>query len=118
MLRQIPKAIREYILEKYNNHCVYCGAFASTVDHIIPYAYTQEHNPDNLVACCNDCNSIALDKVFDNFEQKAAYSPAAALAAVWVGCINIIAKLRRETHRKRGDCSTIATRNLNFLQRK
>lgn len=83
MKRLLSPAIREYILEKYNYHCVYCGAYANTVDHIIPYAYIQEHNPDNLVACCNDCNVIAQDKIFENFEQKATYIKEARSRKKW-----------------------------------
>ncbi len=72
-MRRIPSGLREKILRHYNYICVYCGDFANSVDHIIPYSYHPNHDPDNLVAACMDCNLIAGDLVFDSFEEKAEH---------------------------------------------
>lgn len=45
------------VLKRDGYRCVYCGARASTVDHIVPQC---EKGPDswkNMVACCGSCNN-------------------------------------------------------------
>ncbi len=64
---------RDSILEKYNYTCVYCGASASTVDHIEPYDWNHNNDSSNLVAACVECNVIAGDKIFGSFQEKADY---------------------------------------------
>lgn len=40
-----------------NPVCVYCGAPATTVDHVIPVAKGGTSDPGNLVAACIACNA-------------------------------------------------------------
>lgn len=69
----LSDALREDVLERDAFMCAYCDGFADTVDHIVPYAYCQTHDRDNLVAACMDCNLIASDKIFDSLIHKRAY---------------------------------------------
>ena len=71
--RQIPKAIREAILAKLGNACVYCGGVASALDHIVPYEADPIHLESNLVPSCVLCNSIAHDHVFGSLGEKRRY---------------------------------------------
>lgn len=66
----IPEKVRQDVLERDAFMCAYCDGLADTVDHIIPYAYCQTHDRDNLVACCLDCNLIAGDKIFESLSAK------------------------------------------------
>ena len=68
--------------EEYNTRkCTYCGEDATTKDHIIPVSFytankrsgrnfTPLYNRDNLVDSCQQCNSIAGNKIFDNVDEK------------------------------------------------
>lgn len=64
---------KELILERDNYLCVYCLSEAFEVDHVIPFSWSQCDDPDNLVACCHECNLIAHDLIFDNFNLKSKY---------------------------------------------
>ena len=64
---------REKVLKEYGYVCVYCGETATCVDHIQPYCWSHNNDYENLVASCDDCNKIAGDKIFDNFQQKREY---------------------------------------------
>lgn len=69
--RKIP---RMKILRRDNYICGYCFENqATTVDHIIPVAYKDNPNEDNLIACCTRCNSIAGSKVFSSIQEKRDY---------------------------------------------
>ena len=50
--RRIAKAI----LRRDNYTCHWCGAHATTADHINPRALGGDDNPANLVAACTTCN--------------------------------------------------------------
>lgn len=58
---------RAQILSRDNNECQYCGAQATTVDHVIPVAKggTDEHS--NLQAACARCNYSKHDKDVETF---------------------------------------------------
>ena len=63
-----------------DHHCAYCGEYADTKDHIIPYSFNHSGkrradmgDSDNLVPCCRECNSIASNLVFDDFYKKKDY---------------------------------------------
>ena len=45
------------ILNRDKHECCYCGGYGNTVDHIIPKDLGGESTWDNLVACCESCNS-------------------------------------------------------------
>ncbi len=63
--QQIPtswRAIRELILHRDLNLCGYCGAFADTVDHILPKSRGGNNHPKNLIAACRHCNYSKNDR--------------------------------------------------------
>lgn len=45
------------VLVRDNHRCVYCGAKATTIDHVWPRALGGEDSYENCVACCEPCNS-------------------------------------------------------------
>jgi hypothetical protein len=54
---QNPK-VRERILKKYNNKCVWCGATENlTIDHIKPVKLGGDNSDKNLQVLCRSCNS-------------------------------------------------------------
>ena len=54
--------IRIRILERDGRICHYCGAPATSVDHVIPKARGGSNNETNLVACCASCNASKRDR--------------------------------------------------------
>lgn len=54
---QNPK-VRERILQKYNNKCMWCGATDNlTIDHINPVKLGGDNSDKNLQVLCRSCNS-------------------------------------------------------------
>lgn len=61
------KKIRLRILQRDGYECYWCGADATTCDHVIPVARGGTDEPDNLVAACKRCNFSRQDKMPDEF---------------------------------------------------
>jgi hypothetical protein len=55
----VSKRTRYEVLRRDNHTCRYCRATDAplTVDHVTPVALGGTDAPDNLVACCRDCNA-------------------------------------------------------------
>ena len=70
---QLSKKQKDEILNAQNFECYYCDyslkPYKTHFDHVIPFAYNQNNNSDNIVASCNICNVHKLDKVFDDFDS-------------------------------------------------
>lgn len=78
--RQFGSGLVRKIAKQQNNKCYWCGREFDThiikhdkivtltihIDHIIPFAYSQNNTNENFVASCNICNLFKGDKVFDN----------------------------------------------------
>jgi 5-methylcytosine-specific restriction endonuclease McrA len=48
---------RRLVMQRDSYRCAYCGAHASTVDHIVPRSLGGQTSFRNCVACCRACNS-------------------------------------------------------------
>lgn len=57
--------LRALVYRVHGRVCVYCGAYADTVDHVDPVSISGEALPslDKLVPACRRCNSIKGNKV-------------------------------------------------------
>lgn len=64
---------KEKILKRDRGLCQYCGHPTTGVDHIIPVSFKLDNRPENLVCCCRLCNSIASNKLFEDFIAKKIY---------------------------------------------
>lgn len=51
------EAVRAYVLDRDAYTCHWCGARATTVDHVIARAQGGTDALTNLVAACSPCNS-------------------------------------------------------------
>lgn len=49
--------VRARVLARDHGVCGYCGAPATTVDHVVAKANGGTDDPSNLIACCKPCNS-------------------------------------------------------------
>ena len=53
---------RRAIFARDGGRCVYCGATATSIDHVIPRSRGGEHVWENVVSACHRCNHIKADK--------------------------------------------------------
>jgi len=50
--------LRSFIFSRSNGKCVYCGAKAEEIDHVIPKSKGGTNSTYNLVASCKNCNQM------------------------------------------------------------
>ena len=72
-LDRLPDSTRNRVLQRDWEECIYCGSYADTVDHVVPYSYSLNSREENLAASCLECNLIAGSRVFNSFEEKKEY---------------------------------------------
>lgn len=60
--------------------CQYCGwnPFLGgdktiTVDHVIPFSYSQSNKLENLKCACSECNKLLYNKMFDSYFDKKSF---------------------------------------------
>ena len=61
--------VREYLLEKFNRTCVYCGAKDTPleVEHIVPKSKGGSNSVSNLTLACVPCNQAKGNQDIENF---------------------------------------------------
>lgn len=69
-----PEAL-EYMPIILGDPCVYCGATATTVDHIIPVSKGGSSDWDNLAPACGSCNSRKNDRPLLGFMLNGRSDP-------------------------------------------
>lgn len=80
--------VREYLLEKWGRHCVYCGVkdVPLEIEHIVPKSRGGSNRVSNLTLACQDCNQKKGTKTAAEFGhpevQAKAKTPLKDAAAV------------------------------------
>ena len=59
--------LRSFIFSRSNNQCVYCGAKATEIDHIIARANGGTDSSYNLTPACRSCNQMKSNKTLREF---------------------------------------------------
>ena len=59
--------LRNFIFSRSNDKCVYCGAKATEIDHVIPKSSGGTNSVHNLVASCRACNQMKSNKTLKEF---------------------------------------------------
>lgn len=64
--------VREYLLEKWNRTCVYCGAKDTPleIEHIIPRSRGGSNRVNNLTLACHKCNQRKNNQMVEQFLQN------------------------------------------------
>lgn len=62
--------LRSFIFSRSNGKCVYCGAEATEIDHIVPRSNGGTNSTYNLVASCRSCNQIKSNLSLKDFGKK------------------------------------------------
>ena len=61
------KKLRSFIFDRFHNRCVYCGAKAEEIDHIIARSNGGTDSTYNLVASCRNCNEKKFNLTLKEF---------------------------------------------------
>ena len=59
--------LRSFIFSRSGGKCVYCGAKATEIDHVIPKAKGGTNSSYNLAASCKSCNQMKSNKTLKEF---------------------------------------------------
>lgn len=55
------KELRDWLIEKRETPCTYCGKPGTHIDHVVPLAKGGMHSWDNIVLACKTCNLSKRD---------------------------------------------------------
>ena len=64
--------LRSFIFSRSGGKCVYCGAKATEIDHVIPRAKGGTNSVYNLVASCKACNQMKSNLTLKEFGKLAS----------------------------------------------
>jgi 5-methylcytosine-specific restriction endonuclease McrA len=74
---------RKGILTRDSHRCVYCGAPATSLDHVVPRSRGGQHSWENVVAACGRCNHQKADRPLHELGWRIPHPPAAPTGAAW-----------------------------------
>jgi len=74
---------RKGILARDGHHCVYCGAAATSLDHVVPRSRGGAHTWENVVAACGRCNHQKADRHLHDLGWPLRVPPRAPNGAAW-----------------------------------
>lgn len=75
---------RRGVLRRDGQRCAYCGAGASTVDHVIPRSRGGGDTWENLVAACLRCNNIKGDRTPQEMGWELRVRPKPPHGTAWL----------------------------------
>lgn len=70
------KFTRRGVFVRDDYKCVYCGAKATTIDHVVPQAAGGPTSWENCVASCKACNNKKADKTLSELGWTLPFTPA------------------------------------------
>lgn len=72
--RRVP-VTRRGVLRRDAHRCAYCGAGATTIDHVLPRSRGGADSWENLVACCLRCNNVKSDRTPQEMHWELRFTP-------------------------------------------
>ena len=99
--------VRQYLLEKFNHTCVYCGATDKpfNLDHFHPKSKGGSNKVSNLVLSCVDCNQTKGNKLPAEFLSKKLSEHSSAYR------LHILTKIDKQRRKPLADAAAVnATR--------
>ena len=70
-------------LARDGHRCAYCGAVATSLDHVVPRSRGGEHVWENVVAACARCNRLKADRLVSELGWRLRATPRAPAGATW-----------------------------------
>jgi len=74
---------RKAVFARDGGRCVYCGAVATSLDHVVPKSRGGPHTWDNVVSACGRCNHVKADRAVAEMGWRLRRVPAAPSGAAW-----------------------------------
>jgi 5-methylcytosine-specific restriction endonuclease McrA len=74
---------RKAVFARDGGRCVYCGAAATSLDHVVPKSRGGEHSWDNVVSACGRCNHVKADRGIAELGWRLRRPPVAPTGAAW-----------------------------------
>jgi len=74
---------RAALMHRDRFRCVYCGAKADTVDHVVPRSRGGAHSWENCVAACSGCNHRKADRLLTELGWKLHTTPLPPKGQHW-----------------------------------
>ena len=74
---------RKAVFARDGGRCVYCGAAATSLDHVVPKSRGGTHSWDNVVSACRRCNHVKADRGISELGWRLRHPPAAPTGAAW-----------------------------------
>jgi len=79
---QVPLS-RRAVFTRDSSTCVYCGAAATSIDHVVPRSRGGANSWDNVVAACRRCNDVKADRSLAELGWSLPRPPGAPSGAAW-----------------------------------
>jgi 5-methylcytosine-specific restriction endonuclease McrA len=74
---------RKAVFARDGGRCVYCGAAATSLDHVVPKSRGGPHSWDNVVSACGRCNHVKADRGIAELGWRLRRQPVAPTGAAW-----------------------------------
>jgi 5-methylcytosine-specific restriction endonuclease McrA len=74
---------RRAVFARDGGRCVYCGAPATSVDHVVPRSRGGRHVWENVVASCRRCNHLKADRNVGDLGWRMRSLPWRPQGAAW-----------------------------------
>jgi 5-methylcytosine-specific restriction endonuclease McrA len=74
---------RKGVLARDGHRCAYCGAPATSLDHVVPRSRGGPHSWDNVVAACSRCNHTKADRMVADLGWRLRADPRAPSGTAW-----------------------------------
>jgi 5-methylcytosine-specific restriction endonuclease McrA len=74
---------RKAVFARDGGRCVYCGAAATSLDHVVPKSRGGPHTWDNVVSACGRCNHVKADRGIAELGWRLRRAPFAPSGAAW-----------------------------------
>jgi 5-methylcytosine-specific restriction endonuclease McrA len=74
---------RKAVFARDGGRCVYCGAAATSLDHVVPRCRGGDHSWENVVSACGRCNHVKADRAVADLGWRMRRAPSAPSGAAW-----------------------------------
>ena len=74
---------RKAVFARDGGRCVYCGAAATSLDHVVPKSRGGPHTWDNVVSACARCNHLKADRAVSEMGWRLRRPPTAPSGSAW-----------------------------------
>lgn len=86
--RALVPLTRRAVFARDGGRCVYCGAPATSIDHVQPRSRGGQHVWENVVSACGRCNHDKADRAISELGWRLRIPPRAPTGTAWrvLGC--------------------------------